>query len=482
MALRRNGGALLAWGLLSAAGCAWLVHAELDRLREAFETDARIVHRVLSQRVVQHDAVLATLTLLQPAAGESGVEQRLPSVYPQIVGIERRDGDTPWADPALARAEAASRAARRPALAAADLGTGRYSLVVASHPASYAVQFDVRAMVPWTEWPMAQESSPVRVTLEHAGSRYELQPGRGSVSFWRFDFHKRLAAESQPFDVVATRGVFWRELPWLAMLGWCALAAAALAAQRAVRRQRTARERAEALLRLDRVGRLNALGELAAGLAHELNQPLTAVVANAQAAKRLLDEDPPDLGVAREAMTHAAEQARRASQVVSRMRPAIEKPARAATLERVELEAAVRRVLYLLEPELEARGVKPAVHSPASPIAVRADPVALEQIVHNLLTNALNALDEVPPERRALDIGVSASEGHGVLTVRDSGPGIASAILGRVFEPFFTTREGGLGLGLSLCESLALAMNGKLTAANAAPHGAELSLALPLAP
>src|SRR6476661_6781878 len=101
----RNGRALLAWALLTAVGCAWLVHAGLDRLRDAFETDARIVHRLLSQRVVQHDAVLAMLTLLQPAADATRAEQRLPSVYPQIVGVQRRDGDTPWDDPELARAE-----------------------------------------------------------------------------------------------------------------------------------------------------------------------------------------------------------------------------------------------------------------------------------------------------------------------------------------------------------------------------------------
>jgi C4-dicarboxylate-specific signal transduction histidine kinase len=138
-------------------------------------------------------------------------------------------------------------------------------------------------------------------------------------------------------------------------------------------------------------------------------------------------------------------------------------------------------VLYLLEPELEQRGVTPVVEAGAESIAVRASPVALEQIIHNLLTNALHALEQVPVNERALAVSVSAVNGQGVLTLRDSGPGIATAILGRVFEPFFTTREGGLGLGLSLCESLALGMNGTLNATNAGPRGAELRLALPLA-
>jgi signal transduction histidine kinase len=481
MTFRLNGRWLIAWLLLTAAGCAWLVQSELDRLHDAFETDARIVHRLLSQRAVQHDAVLAMLALLQPREDAARAEQRLPSVYPQILRVQRRDPDAPWPDAALARAEATSRAAGRPVLSGVDFARGRYGLVLAAHPASYLVQFDVRTMVPWSEWPMAPDSSPVRVALDYDGRTFELQHGRDNASFWRFDFRKRLAAESQPFDVVAFRGVSWSELPWAAMLAWAVFAAAALFALHVVRRQRAARERAEALLRLDRVGRLNALGELAAGLAHELNQPLTAVVASTQAAKRLLDDEPPELATARDAMTQAAEQARRASNVVSRMRAAIEKPERAAASKRVELEPAVRRVLYLLEPEFEQRGVVPSVESKAETIAVSADPVALEQIVHNLLTNALHALQEVPPRERALKVIIAAANGQGVLTVRDSGPGIASANLGRIFEPFYTTREGGLGLGLSLCESLAIAMNGTLTAANAAPHGAELSLALPLA-
>jgi C4-dicarboxylate-specific signal transduction histidine kinase len=108
--------------------------------------------------------------------------------------------------------------------------------------------------------------------------------------------------------------------------------------------------------------------------------------------------------------------------------------------------------------------------------------VALEQIVHNLLTNALQALEAVPAAERRLAITAATDAGRGVLAVSDSGPGIAADALPRVFEPFFTTRPGGLGLGLSLCETLAAAMLGTLTCANVAPRGALFRLALPLAP
>ena len=110
-----------------------------------------------------------------------------------------------------------------------------------------------------------------------------------------------------------------------------------------------------------------------------------------------------------------------------------------------------------------------------------AERVALEQIVHNLLTNALQALDAVPEGERQLTMGISVEQGTGVLRVADSGPGIAADVLPRVFEPFFTTREGGLGLGLSLCETLATGMGGQLRAQANTPRGALFTLVLPLA-
>ena len=188
----------LLWCVLSALGGVALARLELSRLQAAFETDARIAHRLLSQRVVQHDAVMATLALLQPAADASAQatppEQRLPSVYPQILGVQRRDRGASWHDERLQVAETLSRALRRPVLAGADLAGGRYQLVLAAEPTSFAMQLDLRAVVPWSEWPMAPDTSPVRVTLAHQGQTFVLQPGRIQGGGWRFEFHKRLTA------------------------------------------------------------------------------------------------------------------------------------------------------------------------------------------------------------------------------------------------------------------------------------------------
>ena len=483
----RNRWWLAAGLILMLAGGVVLVQRAVERERALFETDARIVHRLLSQRVVQHDAILATLSLLQPAAqvaGADSAEQRLPALYPHILRVQRRSADAAWDSPALAAAEIASRQQQQPVLAAVDFAAGRYELVLAAQPHSYALNIDLRALVPWDEWPMVPETSLVQVWLAHDGQRFDLQTGQPaageSATGWRFDFHKPLAADSQPFDVRAERQLGWGQLPWGVWLLWTALVSALLAVLMQLQRQRVERRRAEELLRLGQVARLNTLGELAAGMAHELNQPLTAVLANTQAAQRLLDEQPPETGTARNAMRQAVAQARRAAEVVGRLRTAVERPGSDRATQAVQLKEAVQRAFYLLEPECRRRGVSPELQALA-PVGVLADPVALEQVVHNLMMNALQALELVPQGQRRLLVSLRVAQGQGELVMADSGPGIAPEALPRLFEPFFSTRAGGLGLGLSLCETLVGAMGGSLSAANQAHGGAMFTLRLPLA-
>ncbi|RYF43929.1 MAG: two-component sensor histidine kinase [Comamonadaceae bacterium] len=482
--VRRHGIWIAVWLLATAVGGVVLGRLELARLQDAFDTDMRIVHRLLSQRVVQHDAVLATLALLQPPAQALPPEQKLPALYPQILSVQRREGDAAWPTEQQRAAETLSTALRRAVLSEVDFSRGRYEMVLASRPASFALQMDLRAVVPWSEWPMAPQTSPVRVTLEQASQTFVVQrgavdTGRGS---WRFAFSKHLAADSQPFDVVGLRTVGWAELPWSRVV-LCALAVAAvLAGLRAWQLQRQQRRRAEELLRLGQVGRLNALGELAAGMAHELNQPLTALLASTQAASRLLDEEPPELPLARSGMRQAVEQARRAADVVGRLRRVVERPELAAQPQPVALEEAVRNAFYLLEPQFQRAEVAPQLQLAAHPVVVQADPVALDQLIHNLLMNALQALERVPPHERHLKVVLASEKARGLLEVVDTGPGIAAEVMARIFEPFFTTREGGLGLGLSLCETLATGMGGHLTAHDNPPRGAAFTLSLPLLP
>lgn len=474
------------WLLVSCVGVVWIIQSELTTIREAFETDARITHRLLSQRAVQHDAVLSTLTLLQSANPLPGPGQRLSSVYPQIVSVQHRSRGAHWPTDVLQAADTLSRRLKRAALAEADFSKGRYWVVMGADPTSYAVLIDIHSMVPWDEWPMLPASSPVRVALDYGGQTFELQPGgvqfqRASAGVRQFDFHKLLAADSQPFDVVAQRRVGWSELPWGTMLIWMLLVAVLLQLVRILLRQSTDRRRSEELLRFGQVARLNTLGELAAGMAHELNQPLTAMLANAQAAHRLLSEEPADLHLTQLAIQGAVGQAQRASDVVNRLRHVVEQPDGQSKIQNLDLQGVTRQALHLLEPEMRRRSIEPVIQLAGGPFQVRAEPVALEQIIHNLLMNALQALDQVPQGERKLVLTLSTTEKRGQLCVRDTGPGIAADVIPRIFEPFFTTRQGGLGLGLSLSESLVAGMGGTLVASNHSPRGAEFCLNLPLA-
>lgn len=485
-ALRRHLLWLLGGAVLATAGAVVLARLELTRQYETFETQARIVHRLLSQRVVQHDAIMDTLALLQaPADGPRAAapEQRLPALYPQILAVQRRNPGQSWVDTKLDNVEAESRRLKRPALGAVDFVAGKYQLLMAATPSSFVLTLDLRALVPWNDWPMAREHSPVRVALEHGGQQMELQPGIGidKTSGWFFEFRKPLAADSQPFEVVAQQRMGWAELPWPRMLLWVAAVAAVLTLLRQFLLQRAEQQRSQALLRLGQVARLNTLGELAAGMAHELNQPLTAVLANTQAAQRLLAEDPPELATARSAMEQASAQARRAAEVLGRLRRSVERPAPGAHVQVLSLNDAVQRALYLLEPECRRRSITPSLQASAQ-LQVLAEPVALEQIVHNLLMNALQALEQVPAGERHLTLSLQPQEGRGELSVSDSGPGIAPEVLPHIFEPFYTTRKDGLGLGLSLCESLATGMDGRLSVGALSPRGTRFVLQLPLAP
>lgn len=474
---------VLAWFFATAGLGLLVVRFDIAERREVFQAQARTAHRLLSQRAAQHDAILATLVLLDPALSSNHPSARLPALYPQVLQVWRRDARGDWPEPSLASAETRSRASALPALAAVDAAGGHYDLVLAGKPASFALRIELARWVPWADWPF-DRGGAVSAELEQGGQRLRLQAGQ-AATVWRggvtpgFVFQKALDTPSQPFVLHVQGATGPADWPWarLSMLATVLMATAAAAA--ALQRQRQRRRRAEQLLRLARTSRLNALGELAAGVAHELNQPLTAVIASAQAARRMLEDDPLPQTNLKEALTRACDQARRAAEVIARLRRLVERPGGSAAVRPVALGDAARRALALLQPELQRLALRPQIEDAG--VTVAADPVALEQILHNLLNNALQAMGAVPAEQRRLQMCIAAESGRGMLRLRDRGPGLATEVLDHLFEPFVTTRPGGLGLGLSLCASLAGAMGGALSAQNMPAGGAEFRLELPLA-
>jgi signal transduction histidine kinase len=473
---------LFAWLLIAALGAFGL---DIASRREAFQAEARTAHRLISQRAAQHDAILATLALLEARAPDGErAEERLIAVYPQVLKVLRREGDAAWPLPGLAEAESRARAARDSALGPVALDAGHFWLVRAGSPSSYALQVSVERMLP-REAPFFAADGPVRAALAFSGTERVLQEGtppsmRPAGLTAGFVFSAPLSAASQPFELRLSRATGPAEWPWVSVTAWSLGSALAIAAIAAGLQARAARQRAGQLARLHRTLRLNAMGEFAGGVAHELNQPLTAVLASTQAAQRLLGDEEPDLVTAREAMSRAATQARRAADVLARLRQAITQPGAPGASVPLELAYAVRGVLGLLEPALAGAGVE--VRLEGTTPTVRGDPVALEQILHNLIDNAIKALAAQPQGGRRLAIAFATEGPQGVCRVTDSGPGIAPDILEHLFEPLNTSREGGMGLGLALARSQAEAMGGTLAARNASGAGAEFRLSLPLAP
>ena len=471
----------LGWAALSLGVAVVQVRLDIAARRDAFQADARTAHRLLGQRAAQHEAILATLVLLGPGADDAAA--RLPALYPQVLQVLQRGRDGVWPDEALARAEAASRQAGRPAVSRVDPALGQFDLVLGGEPVSYALRLALEGWVPWADWPFARAGA-VRADLLFENEAMALQAGQPS-SAWAggvtpgFVFNKALDLPGHPFMLRLQRPTGPADWPWLQMAASALTLALLMLLAATLHRQRQRRRSVEQLLRLARVSRLNTLGELAAGLAHELNQPLTAVIASTQAARRLLDEDPPPRADLLDALERARSQARRAADVVARLRRMVERPADASTLQPVALDALARQVMSLLQPALQSAGVRTEIETAA--LSVRGDSTSIEQILHNLIDNALQALLEVPAGQRRLQLTLAARDGRAVLALYDSGPGIAAQVLPHLFEPFNTSKPDGLGLGLSLCASLAAAMDGQLTAHNRAQGGASFELELPLA-
>ncbi|WP_428679447.1 two-component system sensor histidine kinase NtrB [Reyranella sp.] len=235
---------------------------------------------------------------------------------------------------------------------------------------------------------------------------------------------------------------------------------------------------------LAHLSRISTMGELTASIAHEVNQPLAAIVANGEAGLRWLGRNTPDLGETKKSIEAMLRNAQRASDVVRRLRALSAKSAPATAP--LDLTEVAEETVQLVERELRAQGVQLSADLPAGLPPVDGDRVQLQQVLLNLLLNAIQALGTVPPERRTISVRVQrgARESLGdaiVVTVEDSGAGIAEADLAHLFDAFFTTRSDGMGMGLSISRSIVEAHGGRIEAANRPEGGASFRVCLPVA-
>ena len=254
------------------------------------------------------------------------------------------------------------------------------------------------------------------------------------------------------------------------------------AAQAAIALEITRRERQlrEMQMELAHANRVATMGQLSASIVHEVKQPIAAAVLNAQAGLRFLGAQTVDLNVVRHILSDIVRDGNRAGDVIGRIRDLITKaPPRR---DRLELNGAIREVIELTWGEAANNGVSMQTELTDHLPLVQGDRVQLQQVILNLIINAIQAMSGPYEGPREMLISTGEVESEGVLvTVRDSGPGLAPAALEGVFETFYTTKPSGMGLGLSICRSIVEAHDGRLWAGANEPRGAVFQFTLPTA-
>jgi PAS domain S-box-containing protein len=230
---------------------------------------------------------------------------------------------------------------------------------------------------------------------------------------------------------------------------------------------------------LAHVNRVTTIGQLAASIAHEIKQPITAVVTNASAGLLWLAAQPPDLDEIRDAFDRVIKAGNRAGQVIGRIRALINKaPPRKDDL---EINEAILEVIALTHGEMVKNGVSLQTQLAAGLPLVQGDRVQLQQVMLNLIINAVEAMSGVNEGARELLIGTGQDAPSGVLVaVQDSGPGLNPEGFDRLFDPFYTTKPDGMGMGLSICRSIVEAHGGRVWASRNGVRGVTVKFALPV--
>jgi len=238
----------------------------------------------------------------------------------------------------------------------------------------------------------------------------------------------------------------------------------------------TERKRAEEALRtvqaeLAHASRVMSLGQLTASIAHEVKQPIATARNNARAALNFLNKQPPELGEVREALSCIVADADRAGDIIDRIRGHIKKAP--PQNDRFDLNAVINEVIQLARFTINANGVSVQTRFTEGMPPVEGDRVQLQQVVLNLILNAIEAMSSVEAGARELLISTEQSQTDDILVaVQDSGPGIDPEFLEHVLEAFYTTKSGGMGMGLSICRSIIGAHGGRLWAEAIEPRGA----------
>lgn len=488
----------IAWGIVSVLALGVLAGVERSvRLADLTAESVRL-HAIASQRVDQHDAHLTALSAIAVAGAEQRpdlfreVAGAIMRFYPRIIGISLVPLDGEDGVLEIGESEVDLRELIR---AAADRSTGapvlvRYPsdrpayLIVKRSPNSDAARYglalviDAAALLDGDSdyWTRAEAT---RWLAFPDGTLLVGMAGEARAP----QFTHALSSGTQPLELNTTiRMTVSDILPpgrvafVLAVIALGAMALSVIGRQRAKVRAAEARAELSGLeTRLSHASRVNALGEMASGMAHELTQPLTAILAQAQAARHLAARG--DTDRVAEILEEVVGQTRRAGAILERLRTWTRPRERNA--EPIDLRDCIRVAETLLAGQARELDARLTLSLPSTPLTVEGDRVELEQVLFNLIRNALDAVAESAGAR---EVAVEASRdgAMAVIDVSDTGPGIRPDVRDRLFTPFVTTRESGTGLGLALSHRLVERACGDLTLGETR-EGARFRVSLPLA-
>ncbi len=509
--------ALFVWLVLTVLFAGVSMRIEYQRASEELAATGQTIHRLISQRAAQHDAHLTSLVALIKAAPElpetaiGEVFQSIIQFYPRITAIDLvrlpvEGGSTAvslisWPNSSL-KTDLSPIASAIAGQKQGEVRTylnpaypGRYLLgkrATADNPGlAIVVQIDPALLIEGDERP-AWAGLRVSLAGETVLDLKAEGPGANDRILTQRHFSKVVDSQSQPFMVDVTRPLALSDILSGTRIGGFALASLAVLLlllftwqlkANARKLQQTAEEaerRAhlqEHETRLAHALRVNALGELASGIAHELTQPLTALLSQSQAALRLAASQDPDPALLPEALSANVREAKRAGAMLKRMRDYISKREQSPVL--ADLNQIVADIAELVRADLEKRQIILILDlATPSPKAV-VDPIEMEQVLHNLIRNAADALQDVDMVEKSIRIETSLSESGAIIRVSDTGSGIEADTLPRLFEPFFTTKTDGMGLGLALCASLVERIGGHIDGRNQTSGGAIFTVTLP---
>lgn len=467
---------LLGWGMALGIGLGATAFVQRQSLIEELTTQSAILHRLASQRADQHDAHLTSLSAIFVAGGLGRSDLFLDVVatitrfYPRVVSVH------------VVPFEAAQAGINsKPNLSEEDMGLirqlGRQSsgelqvrqlpgqpdhyLLVKRTPNTDAAEHSLAMIINATA---LIETDDLFWQRSSAAQRLVTPQGEvltGDVLASDVILTKPLGSQSQPLILdTSLRITFADVLPPRTIAMVTAFVTALLAVSVALLGQSNRRQEAErnsALsaqeTRLAHASRVNAMGEMASGMAHELAQPLTAILSQAQAGRHLAKRG--DVARLSSVFDDTVTQAQRAADILERLRR-WSKPNR-AEVKACSLNQAARNVEQLLARDATNKGAVVSLILPDDPLMINADPVALEQIIFNLMRNALEASDAAKVTVTTRLQGTLV-----ILEVSDEGPGVADGLKPRIFEPFVTGKPNGTGLGLALCQRLVEEMDGDI--------------------